>query len=87
MRRALAILLMVLLALGGCKQTKEDMLRKAENVKTRSELESRLGQPKSIVKVGPMETWTYKASNGKVVFVVVGDTVTLQVAREGGKKR
>ena len=27
-----------------------------------------------------MEQWTYKASNGTVVFLIVGDTVTLQAA-------
>jgi hypothetical protein len=34
---------------------------------------------------GPVERWTYKASNGDVVFVIVGDTVTLQAA--GGDKK
>ena len=35
-------------------------------------------KPTDLSKLGPLETWTYKASNGSVVFVVVGDTVTLQ---------
>ena len=30
--------------------------------------------------VGPVERWTYKASNGEVGFVIGGDTVTLQAA-------
>jgi len=34
--------------------------------------------------VGPVERWTY-TSNGEVVFVIVGDTVTLQAA--GGDKK
>lgn len=41
-------------------------------------LERALGKPTDLSKIGPLETWTYRASNGTVVFVVVGDTVTLQ---------
>ena len=76
-RLAAAVLLPLVLA--GCgPSTKEDMLSKARDVKTRAELEKALGKPTDLSKLGPMETWTYKASNGTVVFVVVGDTVTIQ---------
>ena len=76
-RLAAAVLLPLMLA--GCgPSTKEDMLSKARDVKTRAELEKALGKPTDLSKLGPMETWTYKASNGTVVFVVVGDTVTIQ---------
>ena len=69
----------LVLALAGCgPATKEDLLSKARDVKTRAELEKALGKPTDLSKLGPLETWTYKASNGSVVFVVVGDTVTLQ---------
>lgn len=71
----------LLLALAGCgPSSKEDMLSKARDVKTRAELEKALGKPTDLSKLGPMETWTYKASNGTVVFLVVGDTVTVQAA-------
>ena len=33
-----------------------------------------------------MERWIYKASNGEVVFLIVGDTVTRQAAGGGDKK-
>lgn len=87
MTRALVVLALALLTLTGCSRTKEDVLRKAENVKTRGELESRLGRPDDIAKLGPMEQWTYKASNGEVVFVIVGDTVTLQAAGGASQRR
>jgi Tfp pilus assembly protein PilP len=75
----LAGAVLVLLVLAGCgPPTKEDLLSKARDVKTRAELEKALGKPTDLSKLGPLETWTYKASNGTVVFVVVGDTVTLQ---------
>jgi hypothetical protein len=72
---------LVLLALAGCgPSTKEDLIAKARGVTTRAELEKALGKPSDISKLGPMETWTYKASNGQVVFVVIGDAVTLEAA-------
>jgi hypothetical protein len=86
-RRALLTLVALAVLAGGCSRTKEDLLKKAETVKTRGELESRLGRPDDIAKLGPMETWTYKASNGEVKFVIVGDTVTMQAAGPSEKKR
>ena len=80
MLRRAVILGLAILVLAGCSRTKEDLLKKAEMVKTRTDLESRLGRPDDIAKLGPIETWTYKASNGEVVFVVVGESVTLQAA-------
>ena len=83
--RSLIAVVLIALALVGCSRTKEDLVRKAEGVKTRAELESKLGRADDISKLGPIEQWTYKASNGQVVFVIVGDTVTLQAA--GGEKK
>jgi hypothetical protein len=33
-----------------------------------------------------VEQWTYKASNGSVVFLIVGDKITLQAAGPDDKK-
>jgi hypothetical protein len=71
----------VLLGLVACgRGTKEEIVAKARDISARAELERVLGRPDDITKLGPLETWRYKASNGEVVFVIVGDTVTLQAA-------
>lgn len=88
MSRLRAVVALVLAAgmLVACGKTKEDILKKAEGVSRRADLEKALGRPDDIAKLGPMERWTYKAGNGSVVFVIVGDTVTLQATGEAEKK-
>jgi hypothetical protein len=76
--------LLAAILLTGCGRTKEDIVEKARSASTRAELERALGRPSDIAKLGPVEQWTYKASNGSVVFLIVGDTVTLQAAGSGG---
>lgn len=72
----------VLFALAGCgPSSKEDLVAKSRGITTRAELEKALGKPTDVVKLGPMEKWTYKASNGEVVYVIVGDAVTLEAAK------
>jgi len=75
------------LVFAGCgPPTKEDLLAKSRDVKTRTELEKALGKADDISKLGPIEKWTYKARNGQVVFVLVGETVTIEAAGGGEKK-
>ncbi len=81
---AVGLLLLVVAACG--KPTKEDLVRKSENVKTKAELEAVLGRADDITKVGPLETWRYKGSNGDVVFIITGDIVQLQATDSGKKK-
>jgi len=72
MTRAWAGLLVWVLAAGllvGCGRSKEDLIQKSRGVATRAELEQALGKPSDISTLGPVEQWTYKASNGNVVFV------------------
>jgi hypothetical protein len=86
-RKIGAALLVVGLWAGACgSPTKEDIIGKARNVSTRAELEKALGKPTDIGKLGPVETWTYKASNGEVVFLLIGDKVTLQATSTPEKK-
>jgi hypothetical protein len=86
MSRATTTMLVWLLAvalLSGCSRSKEDLVEKSRSASTRAELERALGKPSDISKLGPVEQWTYKASNGTVVFLIVGDKVTLQAAGGG----
>ncbi len=77
-----------LLGLTACGDpSKEDILSKARDVKTRAELESKLGKPSNISKLGPIEQWSYKASNGEVIFIITGDTVALQATGSGSASR
>jgi len=62
------------------------MLAKAKDAKTRAQLESALGKPDDVSKLGPVEKWTYKARNGQVVFLLVGETVTIEAAGPSDKK-
>jgi hypothetical protein len=78
----------ILLALAGCgPSTKEEILAKARGITTRAELEKALGKPEDITKLGPVEKWTYKASNGEVVYVIVGEAVTLEAAAGDAPKK
>jgi len=72
---------LVLLGLVACgRASKEEIVAKARDISRRAELERALGKPDDITKLGPVETWRYKASNGEVIFLIVGDDVTLQAA-------
>jgi len=76
---ALSVVAILLLAACG-EPTTADILKKAEKIETKSELERALGKPAEISKLGPIETWTYKASNGTVSFLIAGDKVQLTTA-------
>jgi hypothetical protein len=81
MTRAVTVVLTCVLAAGlviGCSRSKEDLVQKSREASTRAELERALGKPSDITKLGPVEQWTYQASNGTVIFLIVGDKVTLQ---------
>ena len=72
-----------LLLLAACfAPSKADLIKKAEGVKSRAELESRLGEPSEVSKLGPIEKWTYVASDGAVTFVLAGDTVTFELTED-----
>lgn len=87
-RRLFLAAVPALMALAGCDQTptKADILKKAEGVRTKAELEKALGKPTEVDKVGPLERWTYKASDGVVTYIIVSDQVTLEATGGSGRK-
>src|SRR5262250_948052 len=62
--RALALVLAIALTACG-PSSKEDLVAKARDVKTRAELQRVLGKPDDVTKLGPLEKWTYRAKNGR----------------------
>jgi hypothetical protein len=81
--RGAVLALGLLAACGG--GTKEDIVAKTRTVSTRAELEKALGAPTDIATLGPMERWTYAATNSEVVFIIIGNSVTIQAA--GGSRK
>lgn len=80
------LVLAAALALAACGEpTKEELLAKSEGVQDKATLRQKLGEPQDIAKLGPLETWTYRAKNGEVVFVIAGDHIALQAAGAGQK--
>ncbi|MDH5748178.1 MAG: hypothetical protein OEY85_02600 [Rhodospirillales bacterium] len=65
--------------------SKQEIIKETEKVSTKSELEKILGKPKNVDKLGPVEKWTYKASDGEVTFLITGDRVALSATGSGGK--
>jgi hypothetical protein len=81
-----------LLLLSGCgARTKQDVVDKAKNAKTKGELQSALGKPDDFntvkLPIGGIsaEEWKYKCSDGEVVFEIVNDKVEMTVAGKSEK--
>ncbi len=87
-RRLFCVALGATLLLAGCDKapSKADILKKAEGVKNKADLEKALGKPTEVDKVGPLEKWTYKASDGSVTYIIVADQVTLDITEGKGRK-
>jgi len=79
MHRRLLVALLLLLWLAACGgESKGEILQKAEAAKTKQELRAALGDPDEVSKLGPIETWSYDASDGRVEFLITGDKVALE---------
>ncbi|MGF1594566.1 MAG: hypothetical protein ACFCUW_14880 [Kiloniellaceae bacterium] len=77
------VALLGLLLLAACfEPSKGDILKKAQGVSTRADLEAALGSPSDVSKIGPLERWTYKASDGAVIFLLAGDRVTFEATAD-----
>jgi hypothetical protein len=88
-RRLFVTGLAALAVLAGCdtSPSKADILKKAEGAKTKADLEKALGKPTEVDKVGPIEKWTYKASDGSVTYIIVADNVTLEATGGSDRKK
>ncbi|HVI51696.1 MAG TPA: hypothetical protein VM661_10835 [Candidatus Sulfotelmatobacter sp.] len=77
------VLAILLLALAGCAAlapSKRDIARKSVGVDTKQQLLAALGGPDDAMRMGLVEQWTYHARDGEVMFVIIGDQVTLQAS-------
>lgn len=79
---ALAAAALLLSACGD--PSKSEILEKADSADSKAALREALGEPDDLNKLGPIEQWTYEASDGQVTFVITGETVRLKAA--GGNK-
>lgn len=77
LRSILALLFAAALLVACGDPDKTEIIEKSRGVETSTELRDKLGDPDSIDKLGPIEKWTYKASDGSVVFMIAGDKVAL----------
>lgn len=85
MLKKLLLILTLSGALGlttACDASKDDILQKAAKAETAEDLRKALGDPDELSKVGPIETWTYKASNGTVTFTLAAGSVTLSTTND-----
>jgi len=81
MRRSVPWGAALALALAACSPaSKHELLSKSEDVRTKAQLEATLGAPDDRDKLGPLETWTYRARDGEVTFLITGETVRLKTA-------
>ena len=84
-RAAMGLFVAAFLAACGDPST-SDLLKKADGIATKAELEQKLGRPTEISKLGPIEPWTYQAKNGSVSFLITGDRVQLSAAGSETKR-
>jgi hypothetical protein len=69
-------------ALGCGPPSQHEILKKAEGLETKQELEAAIGAPDEVDKLGPLERWTYRASDGDVEFTITGNKVAFEATKE-----
>ena len=92
-RRAGGIAAVVSLCmLSGCgTPSKQDVIAKANGIKKKDKLQEALGKPDNLqymeIPLGAMETWTYKCSDGEVVFQIWKDKIIMKATGSDDKQR
>jgi hypothetical protein len=82
----LAVLALPLALIACGPPSTADALKKAEKASTKADLEKALGSPTEIQKLGPLEKWIYKTSDGSIMVMIAGDKVTLASGGTDRKK-
>jgi len=76
-----AVGLVSLLQTGCARPTKGEILDKSREIRVARELKAKLGSPDDVEAVAMFEQWTYKASDGEVVFHIAGGKVVFRSAK------
>lgn len=89
---AIATVLSLVLLSGCGAPTKQELIAKSQGIKKKAELEKVLGKPDDFQMVdvpmlGSTESWTYKCSDGEVVFQILNDKVVMKAAGNEEKHR
>ena len=75
MRNMFAVIALTVLLAACFHKTKDDLIQKAQGIETKQQLRTALGDPDGVDKLGLIEKWTYKASDGTVIFPIIADKV------------
>ena len=78
----LLLALAAVTVLGCGPPSQHEILKQAEGIETKQELEAKIGAPDEVEKLGPLERWTYRASDGDVEIVITGDNVGLKSTKD-----
>lgn len=81
-RRLLACAAIALLTfVAACaRPTRQELLDRSKEARTIGELKEAIGKPDTVEKGEELETWTYRAADGRVVFNIGNEKV---VAKKG----
>jgi len=78
--------MVAVVALSGCgTPSKQDVIDKTQGLKNKTQLRDTMGKPDEFSTVempllGSVEEWTYKCSDGEVVFEIVNSKIKLKMA-------
>lgn len=83
MSRKVIFSLIFALGLTACgPPSKHEIMKKADGLETKQELEAAIGPPDDVDRIGRLERWSYRTSDGEVLFVIVNDRIRLETTAE-----
>ncbi len=75
-----AVALVSFMGMGCARPTKGEILDRTQEIRVSRELKAELGRPDDVKALAMFEQWTYKASDGNVVFHIAGGKVIFRSA-------